>query len=131
VTDRPRRGESYVVNAILASAVLYWVLDLNSSGRTLIDWLIVSAVSLAVAWNVVQLSRRLHVLGGAAVWHVQRTVLFWIIGLLNTIFRAPEATANWKFVTGLILLGLAAIDTVLLWRKERRVLHQGTGLATE
>jgi hypothetical protein len=125
MTDRPKPRESYVVNGVLATAVLYWVLDRSSSGRALIDWLVVSAVSLAIVWNIVQLSRRLRVLGGAAVWHVQRTVLFWIIGLLNTVFRAPGATTDWKYVTGLGLLGLAAVDTVLLWRKERRSRSDG------
>jgi len=124
-----KKGHSYVVTALLATAVLYWVLDLSASGRTLIDWTVISLVVSAIAWHVIQLSRRLRVLGGAAVWHVQRTVLFWIIGLMNTVFRAPDEPTNWKFVVGLILVGVAILDTVALFRKERRLLASASDLA--
>ena len=128
MTPRQKQTRSYVVNSALAVAVLYWALDLSAGDRTLIDWAVIAVVAAAIAWNVIQLSRRLRALGGPAVWHVQRTVLFWIIGLMNTVFRAPGSTTDWKFATGLVLVGLAAVDTVALYRKERRVLAPESGL---
>ena len=51
---------SYLVNAVLASAVMYYVLDLSRSGRTLIDWVVIGLVSCAILWNLIQFGRSLH-----------------------------------------------------------------------
>ncbi len=119
-----KRVESQVVNACLASAVLYWVLDLSAGDRTFIDYAVIGAVSLAILWNVVQLSRRLHRAGGAKdVWHVQRTVLFWIVGLLNTVLARPEQVGGWRTWVGAVLLVVAAADTVALFLKERKAIR--------
>jgi len=115
----PRK--SYVAASVLAGAALYWVLHLSAGDRGPIDWVVITLVGLAIAWNVFRLSQRLAVLGGAAVWHVQRTALFWIIGLLNTVFRRPDAQADWKLAVGVVVLVLALADTVALYRKERQV----------
>jgi len=120
-----KKAQSHVINAVLATAVLYWVLDLSASGRTMIDWAVITLVTLAITWNVVRLARRLRVLGGAAVWHVLRTVLFWVIGLMNVAFRAPKDTTTWTFVLGLVLVGTATFDTVALYRKERSTTVSG------
>ena len=79
------RRQSHVVLALLAGAVLYWVLHLSAGGRGPVDWTVIGLVSLAVTWNVLQLSRRLSVQGAAAVWHVLRTLLFWLVGLLGIL----------------------------------------------
>ena len=73
-----------------------------------------------MAWNVLQISRKLHrVEGRAGVWHVQRTVLFWIIGIFNTAMVRPGDVGSWKNWLGWLLVALAAMDTVLLFRRER------------
>jgi len=119
-----KKQGSYVINGALAGSVLYFTLDLSASGRTLIDYVVIGLVCLAVAFNVVQLSRRLHRAGGArAVWHVQRTVLFWIVGLLNTGFARPEQVGGWRTWVGAALLVIAVCDTIALFRKERRSLQ--------
>ena len=59
--------------------------------------------------------------GGKAVWHVQRTVLFWIIGLMNTVWIRPEDPGTWKNYLGWIVLTLAAADTAYLAYKERQI----------
>ena len=71
-----KRRSTYLVNAALASDVLYWALDLSRSGRTFVDWTVITLVAGAVLYNLVQLGRRRHAAGGAkALSHLQRTVL--------------------------------------------------------
>lgn len=79
--DPTRASHSYAVRGLLAAAVLYYALHLSSSGRGWIDYLVISLVSLAITYNVVQLARRMYALSGSrGVWHVARTVLFWVLG---------------------------------------------------
>jgi hypothetical protein len=119
-----KKPASYVINGCLAGAGLYFVLDLSASGRGPIDYAVIAAVSLAILWNVVQLSRRLHRAGGAKdLWHVQRTVLFWVIGLLNTVYARPEQVGGWRTWVGAVLLVIAAADTVALFLKERKAIR--------
>jgi hypothetical protein len=48
------------------------------------------------------------------VWHIQRTLLFWIVGAFNTVFIRPEDVGTWKHAVGWLLIVLAAVDTVAL-----------------
>lgn len=118
---------SHLVLAILASASLYFAWQLSSprpggsSGppRGPIDWVVVGLLGLAVAWNLLQLGRRLyHQGGGQAVWHLLRTLLFWVIGLMNTAWIHPRDIGTWRNWIGAVLLVVAAIDTMALHRKE-------------
>ena len=115
-----KRQPSHVVNGALATAVLYWVLSLSSSGRTAIDWVVIGLVVLAISWHVLRLGQRLYRCdGGKDLWHLQRTTLFWVIGLLNTAWIRPDDVGSWKNIVGWCLVVLAAVDTVALYRKER------------
>ena len=128
-----KKPGSYVVNGALASGVLYFVLDLSASGRTFIDYAVIGLVVTAILWNVVQLSRRLYATGGGkAVWHVQRTVLFWIVGIFNTVLLRPEHVGSWRPWVGAAMLTIALADTIALFLKERRSLQtaaQGVSVA--
>jgi len=116
---KPKKPRSYVVLAVLASGALYFAISLSSSGRTWIDWTVLSLLSLAILWNLVQAGRRLYRAGrGKDLWHLQRTLLFWVIGLLNTALIRPEDVGSWKNIVGWAMLVLAAADTILLVRKE-------------
>jgi len=121
-----KRPQSYVVNGMLAIAVFYWVLDLSAGDRGWVDWVVIALVVCAVSFNIWQLSRRLSILGRRAVWHVQRTVLFWVVGLMNTVFRDPRGPHSWTFVIGVLLVVAAMADTVALYLKERRILQSGS-----
>jgi hypothetical protein len=117
-----KKPRSYVVLAVLASAALYFAIRQSSSGRTWIDWIVLGLFSLAVIWNLVQAGRRLYRSGGGKdLWHLQRTLLFWVIGLLNTALIRPEDVGSWKNIVGWAMLVLAVADTVLLSRKEYAV----------
>ena len=124
---KKKRRTSYVVNGCLAAAVLYFALHLSSSGRTAVDFVVIALVLGAIAWNVFKLSQRLHRSEGTKeVWHVQRTVLFWIIGLFNTLLLKAEDAGTWKNWLGWVLLGLAVADTVSLFFKERAVIEESS-----
>jgi len=47
-------------------------------------------------------------------WTIIRTLLFYIIGLMNTVFIRPEDIGRWRNYVGYLFLLLAVIDTVLL-----------------
>ncbi len=115
-----KKPGSYLVNGLLACAVLYFALSLSRSGRGAVDWAVISLVGLAILWNVVNLGRRLYRAGGGRdLWHLQRTLLFWILGIFNTALIRPEEAGSWKNILGWILVVVAAADTVVLYRKER------------
>lgn len=111
---------SYVALSVLASCALYFAWTLSRAEHSWIDWTVLALLGLAVLWNVVNLSLRFHRLGGGrSLWHVQRTLLFWIIGILNTALIRPENVGSWRHVVGWIIIILAAVDTVHLARLER------------
>ena len=119
----PVRTVSHVPRALVALAALYFVLDLSAGDRGWIEFVVIALVCGAILWNVVQLGRRFHAHGGGhALWHVQRTVLFWIIGLGNTVWARPEDVGGWRTWVGGALLAIAVVDTVALWRRERSIL---------
>ena len=126
MTSTTGTTSSYVVNGCLASAVLYFVLDLSSDGRTWVDYLVIGAVVAAITWNVVQLARKLFAAAGnAGVWHVLRTLIFWIAGLFNTVLIHPGEVGSWRYWFGWLILSIAAGDTVALFFKERRLSADG------
>ena len=51
---------------------------------------------------------------GKTSWTIMRTLLFFIIGLMNTVFIRPEDIGSWKNYVGYLFLLLAVIDTALL-----------------
>ena len=117
-----KKPSYYVINAALACGVMYYVLELSSVGRTFIDWAVISLVGAAILWNLVQLGRRLHRAGGGrALWHLQRALLYWLVGLLNTALLRAEHVGTWRNWAGWAFLAIAAIDTVALFQKERKI----------
>ena len=55
-----KKLRSYVVNCALACGVLYRTQSLSSSGRTTIDWIVMSLIALAILWNIFKLGQRLY-----------------------------------------------------------------------
>lgn len=55
------------------------------------------------------------------VWHVIRTLAFYLIGLMNTIFISPGDLGSFMNYAGYIFLLLAVFDTYVLirnWNKD-------------
>ena len=48
------------------------------------------------------------------IWTLSRSLLFIVIGLLNTAFIRPEEIGNWKNYLGFAFLIVAAIDLTFL-----------------
>ena len=65
-----------------------------------------------------QVSARIAGHGPRCQWHwrVQRTLLFWIVGLFNTVFIRPEDAGRWKHWVGWGFVALAMGDSALLAR---------------
>jgi len=115
-----KKPRSYLALAVLASATLYFAYSLSSSGRTAIDYTVMGLIALAILWNLVRLGQRLYRAGGGKdLWHLQRTLLFWVIGLFNTLLARPEDVGSWKYYLGWLFLVIAVADTVAIARKER------------
>ena len=50
-------------------------------------------------------------------WRIIRTAIFYLIGLMNTIFINPENIASWENYLGYLILILAVVDTIVIIRK--------------
>jgi hypothetical protein len=121
----PYPRHSSVVRALLATCVLYFVLNLSAGDRGVVDWIVISLVGAAIAWNILQLSRLMHARGGGrALWHVERTTLFWVIGLMNTVWIRAGDVGTWKNYLGWAILTVAVVDTVVLFRNERAAIRE-------
>jgi hypothetical protein len=115
--------KSYVIWAVIWSVVMSYVLRLSAPERGVIDWMVIGAVASAILWSLVALGRRLHGRGGQkALGHEARTAMFWLVGLMNTVWARPGAQGTWKWWVGAAFLALAVVDTVALFRKERHAL---------
>ena len=53
-------------------------------------------------------------------WYIIRTVLFYFIGLMNTILIKPENIGSWENYLGYLILILAVVDTIVIIRKYLR-----------
>ncbi len=121
----PAPKGSPLVRALLATGVLYFVLDLSAGDRAVVDWVVIAVVAAAIVVNLVQLVRLMYPSRGAgSVWHVLRTVLFWIIGLSNTLWVRPGDAGTWRNWLGWVILALALTDTVVLLRKEKALIRE-------
>lgn len=115
-----KKPRSYVALSLLSSCALGYACTLSRPERTVLDWLVLALLLLAVLWNLVNLGRRLNRAGGGrALWHLQRTLLFWVIGVLNTGLIRPAEIGSWKHVVGWGFVALAALDTFQLHRVEQ------------
>lgn len=115
-----KEPRSYLANAALSCAALYFAQDLSRGDRGAVDWTVLGLVTLAVLWNLFRLGQRLHAAGGdKALGHLLRTLLFWIVGLFNTVLIRPEEVGSWKNIVGWVLLVAALLDSVALAAKER------------
>ncbi len=47
-------------------------------------------------------------------WSYARVALFWVVGLMNTVWVAPEAVDTWTHYIGYAFLVLATIETIVL-----------------
>jgi len=120
-----KKSYSYLVRALLAGGVMFWVLRLSAGDRGGFDFVVIGLVALAIGWNLVMLGRRLSRGGeGRPLWHLQRTVLFWILGVLNTAMIRPDQTGTWRHWLGWTFLAIAVWDTYRLHLRERRALSQ-------
>ncbi len=123
------KPRSYTALSVLSGATLYFVLDLSDPDRGFIDHVVIALVCLAVLWNLTQLGRRLHEAHGTrGLWHMQRTVLFWIVGVLNTVLIRDEFQGTWKHWLGWALVAIAVCDTIAILKKENQ---QVSGVAED
>jgi hypothetical protein len=117
-----KKPDSYLALAVLAGVALYFALDTTSVGRGPLAWSLVVVLAAAVLWNLVGLGRRLRAAAGdKAVWHETRTLLFWVLGLMNTVWAKPGDEGSWNWWVGVVLLVVALADTMALYRRERRL----------
>lgn len=121
MNSSPKSKGSYLLNGALACGVLYYVLRLSSEGRTAIDWVVIALVCAAILWNVVKLGHILYGAGGGQnLWHLLRTLSFWVIGWFNTAMVKDEDVGSWTNWLGWLLLVIALCDSVAIWHKERK-----------
>lgn len=132
MSNQGKRPSSHLTRALLAAAVLYFAMDLNAGDRGVVDYAVICLVVVAVLWNLVHLGRLLYADGGGrALWNEGRTVLFWVVGLMNTVWSRDPSVGNWKFLLGGAILVAAIVDTYVLYRMERAALARLAASATD
>jgi len=115
-----KQSRSFVALGLISAGVLYYAWLLSQTSRTWLDWVVIGLAGAAALWSFVGLSIRMYASGGRrSLWHVQRTLLFWIVGFLNTALIRPEHIGTWRNTVGWIMIILAAVDTACLAIKER------------
>lgn len=120
----------YGVNALLASAVLYFALDLSRGDRGPVDTTVITLISGAILWNLIQVGRRLHTHGGPrCLLRLGLTLTAWIVAIFNTLLIRPEDVGRWRNVVGLVVFALAVMNTGLVLALERRAVAEGSGSA--
>jgi Ni,Fe-hydrogenase I cytochrome b subunit len=118
---------SYVATSLLSSAGLYFAWHVSAPGRDPVDWTVIGLFLLAVLWNLGNLGTRLYRTGGGrSLWHLQRTLLFWTVGILNTGLAGLRDVGAWGHVVGWLFVVVAALDTYQLHRTERSAQTAGT-----
>ncbi|MEJ2068971.1 MAG: hypothetical protein P8X58_00955 [Syntrophobacterales bacterium] len=119
-----------MVTAVIAAVVLAYAVHLSAPGRGVVDWIVMGVVVAAILWSLQGLGRRLYRAGGGqALGHLPRTLAFWLVGLMNTVWAVPGQGRTWKWWIGVVLLTLAVVDSMLLFRKEQRLREPGVGPA--
>jgi len=119
------KPRSYVVMVGIWALAMVLVVGLGAPQWGPVGWLAIGVVAAAMAWPLWRLGVRLHAFGGApAAWHAVRALCFWLIGLMNTVWAVPGAEGTWKWWGGVVVLGVAAADSVAVYRKERRALRE-------
>ncbi|KAA3605522.1 MAG: hypothetical protein DWQ01_19585 [Planctomycetota bacterium] len=117
------RPKSLVARSFLAGVLALLAFRLSQGDRGWFDFLILSILGATLLCNLIQLGRNLYTHGrGKAVWQLQRTLLYWLVGLVNTIFLPEEHGTIWRLGLGWAFLALATLDSVALYQKERRLL---------
>ena len=103
----------YTAYVAIACGALYYAQRLSQPGRTVIDWIVMGLIAVAIVWNMVQLNRKLYAAEGRkALWHIQRTACFWLVGLLNTLMLKPEDLNTWKHGLGWLFILAAIADSI-------------------
>jgi len=57
-------------------------------------------------------------------WAIVRTILFIVIGLMNTVFIRPEDIGTWKNYVGYGFLLRAVVDTFFLIKRYRKAVER-------
>lgn len=116
-----KEPRSYVLTTGIAAVALAYAVRLSASGRGVVDWIVIGVVGAAILWSLVGLGRRLYRAGGGKVaGHLPRTLALWLVGLMNTVWAVPGQGRTWRWWVGTVMLGLAIVDSVVLYHKEQR-----------
>jgi hypothetical protein len=117
------RRRSHLVLAVMLALTLAYALRLSAGDRGVVDWVAIGVIGGGMVWQLGRLGVRLYAVGGwPATGHEGRTLAFWSVGVMNTVLAVPGTEWTWRWWVGVVLLALAAVDTVVLYRKERRML---------
>lgn len=111
------------MNSALACCGLFFALDLGRTGRGLVSWLLVGALSLAIGWNLVRLGRRLFAYGrGPALALELVTAAAAIAAVIAAALASSAAGAPWLAPTSAALAVIAIAAGVPLFRMESAAL---------
>ncbi len=115
--------KSWLLAALITGGVLFYALRLSAPGRNRVDWIVLGVVGAGLMVSLTGLGVRLVRRGGAReLGHIGRTALFWTAGLTAEFGPGRLGIVEWELWLGRGLLSLAVLDSLWLYRKERRAL---------
>jgi len=115
-----KKSKSHFVNSALAAVIFYYALELSDGSRTAIDYSVIGLLGLAISYNLIQCARRLHSLGGwKNVGHLARTLLYWFVGIFNTLLLNPELQNTFRPWLGGVFIVAALLGSVEVAKRER------------
>jgi hypothetical protein len=117
--------DSYTLRSLVCGIALVYVIRLAGSALDVMDTAALALVIALLVYQLIGLAQRLRqVAAGLGRWSIPRNLLFWTVGLMNTLWLDPELRHGFRPWVGTAFLVFAALEVVVLYRLERAWLNK-------
>ena len=111
---------SYTLRSLVCGVALVYIIRLGGSTLDVLDTAALAIVIALLVYQLIGLGQRMRQAeAGLGHWSIPRNLLFWTVGLLNTLWLEPELRHSFRPWAGTAFLVIAAIEMVVLYRLER------------
>jgi hypothetical protein len=112
--------DSYILRSLVCGVALVYVIRLGGSTLDVLDTAALAFVVALLVYQLIGLAQRLRQAeAGLSRWSIPRNLLFWTVGLMNTLWLDPELRHSFRPWAGTAFLVFAVSEVVVLYRLER------------
>ena len=116
---------SYTLRSLVCGVALVHVIRLGGATLDVLDTAALAFVIALLVYQLIGLTQRLSLAeAGLGHWSIPRNLLFWTVGLMNTLWLTPELRHSFRPWMGTAFLVFAALEVVVLYRLERTWLNK-------